>query len=381
MKIIKKLVLVCIIILMASVLFSSFLIKLQKEPTYQRITNAKLTNWYNNDVLKIIEIQKPKVIEILHSGMTARVNRLVNKVKDSVLEYSFDTKEYIDDHTQGLSIFGIRIGDLEEKVLEKLGEPARKDASKYGFQWYIYNKDYSRYLQVGIYEGRVVGLFTNSLQWHREGKGNIGSNKEEIISLYGEPLSSLKKGNTIYHLNSPEENYTYLINDTYGTFFFDLHDNNRVTAIQLIDKNIEENLQSFYGVATEELRISFEKQLFDLANSSRVRFGLLPLQWEEKAAIAARKQSIDMGKRNFFSHENPDGEGPSDRLDKEGISWRKSGENIAAGQTSAIFAHENWMNSLGHRENILGDFERLGVGVYFGGEYRTYYTQKFFTPR
>lgn len=63
------------------------------------------------------------------------------------------------------------------------------------------------------------------------------------------------------------------------------------------------------------------------------------------------------------------------------VSYSTAGENIAAGQQSAIFAHEGWMNSAGHRRNILADFERLGVGVGFGGDMHTYYTENFYSPR
>ncbi|MFM1655740.1 CAP domain-containing protein [Brevibacillus sp. B_LB10_24] len=78
---------------------------------------------------------------------------------------------------------------------------------------------------------------------------------------------------------------------------------------------------------------------------------------------------------------NPDRKSPFDRMKKDGIIYKQASENIAAGQTSAIFAHESWMNSAGHRKNILGDYSRLGVGMSFGGTYSTYYTQNFYQPK
>lgn len=68
-------------------------------------------------------------------------------------------------------------------------------------------------------------------------------------------------------------------------------------------------------------------------------------------------------------------------MTREGIGWRRYAENIAAGQTSAIMAHEAWMNSSGHRDNILRTgLDYMGAGVAFGGTYRIYYTQNFYKP-
>lgn len=86
-----------------------------------------------------------------------------------------------------------------------------------------------------------------------------------------------------------------------------------------------------------------------------------------------------MRDKNYFDHINKKNETPFDRMKKQNIIYSLAGENIAAGQISAIYAHEAWMNSLGHRKNILGDYENLGVGVSFGGHYNIYYTQNFYS--
>ncbi|EPZ59307.1 cysteine-rich secretory family protein [[Clostridium] sordellii ATCC 9714] len=66
-------------------------------------------------------------------------------------------------------------------------------------------------------------------------------------------------------------------------------------------------------------------------------------------------------------------------MKKEDIIYSIAGENIAAGQINSVYAHEALMNSLGHRRNILGDYENVGVGVSFGGHYKIYYTQNFYS--
>ena len=65
-------------------------------------------------------------------------------------------------------------------------------------------------------------------------------------------------------------------------------------------------------------------------------------------------------------------------MKKENIKYNTAGENIAAGQTNSIFVHNTLMNSYGHRKNILGNYKYIGVGVVFGGKYKTYYTENFF---
>lgn len=276
---------------------------------------------------------------------------------------------------------GISIGMNESELLGILGEPARKDLSEYNFEWYIYNQNYQRYIQVGVQQGKVVALYTNAQDWTSASGIGFGSTRQEAEAAYGSPLASVKKGNTIYKFKDNGGEYTmHQVGGAYATLFYDLSRKNTVTSIQVIDQNVELSLKGFYGKPSERLRESFEREVLDLTNAVRVREGKKPLEWNDKIAVTARKHSADMMKRSFFSHDNPAGQSPFDRMKQDGITYKAAGENIAAGQTSAIFAHENWMNSSGHRKNILGDFERLGVGVSFGGPYQAYYTQNFFTP-
>ncbi|WP_309235732.1 CAP domain-containing protein [Streptomyces sp. TRM64462] len=80
----------------------------------------------------------------------------------------------------------------------------------------------------------------------------------------------------------------------------------------------------------------------------------------------ARAFSQDMAARDFFSHTDPDGDSPWDRAAQAGVEGL-GGENIARGQADAAAVMESWMNSEGHRANILNcDFTTLGVGVHFG---------------
>lgn len=274
----------------------------------------------------------------------------------------------------------ISIGDDEASVISKLGEPARKDLSEYKFYWYIYNTDYSRYIQVGIKDKRVVALYSNSSSLKAIDGIKLGIQKSEINAHFGTPLTYILKGDTQYMINSNNEYDIYLLKKAYMTVFYDLHDNNQVTAVLEIDKDQEQAKDGFYGYFDEDVRLGYEREIFDLANAIRTRFNLGPYKWDDTAANTVRAHCTDMIKRNFFDHINPDGKSPFDRMEDNGIKYSMAAENIACGQTNAIFAHEGWMNSSGHRKNILGNCEYLGAGVEFGGSYRVYYGQNFYTP-
>ncbi|WP_186785929.1 CAP domain-containing protein [Paenibacillus agilis] len=279
-----------------------------------------------------------------------------------------------------ITMQGISIGMTEAQLVKKLGQPARKDMSEYGFKWYIYNKDYKKYLQVGVSNGKVVALYSNSTGWTSKKGIKVGTSRTQVEKLYGKPIKEIKKGNTIYRYNHVPNSAIYAVDNTYTTVFYDKHRKNIVTAVQVIDKQTELAFKSFHGKPSKELQQSFERQLLDLANAFRVQMGKKPFKADANIANTARKHSQDMSKRDFFDHKNPDGKSPFDRMDDDNIEYTAAAENIAAGQTSAIIAHEGWINSLGHRENIVGDFARLGVGVAFGGDMEVYYTQNFYTP-
>ncbi len=126
----------------------------------------------------------------------------------------------------------------------------------------------------------------------------------------------------------------------------------------------------------------YEKQVLTLVNQERAKQGLQSLSWNAKLAAVARAHSADMSARNYMSHTNPDGLSPFDRIKNSGISYTRAAENIAAGQRTPEAVMESWMNSDGHRQNILNpNLTELGVGFYEGSTgYKYYWTQCFITP-
>jgi uncharacterized protein YkwD len=134
--------------------------------------------------------------------------------------------------------------------------------------------------------------------------------------------------------------------------------------------------------ASEDILLK-EQAAFDDVNTERVAEGLEPLIMREDLRLVARVHSEDMVARDFFNHDNPDGESPFDRAAEAGIVYRRYGENIAWNNFSnpVNTAVTGWMNSPGHRANIMdASFTHTGMGVAHDGAGGYYFTQVFLTP-
>lgn len=123
---------------------------------------------------------------------------------------------------------------------------------------------------------------------------------------------------------------------------------------------------------------AFETEVFNLVNEERSQRGLAPYGCDAIAGQVARAYSQYMCDAGFFSHTGPDGSTPSSRLKAGGATFWGAGENIAAGQKSPSSVMQSWMNSWGHRSNILGDYSHIGIGyVQCTNGYGHYWTQNF----
>ncbi|MFC9317107.1 sigma-70 family RNA polymerase sigma factor [Streptomyces nigra] len=108
-------------------------------------------------------------------------------------------------------------------------------------------------------------------------------------------------------------------------------------------------------------------QVVALVNKERAAAGCGPLAEDSLLDKSAQTHSADMAARDFFDHTNPDGADPGQRITAAGYRWSTYGENIAMGQQTPEAVMESWMNSPGHRANILNcSFKDIGVGVHEG---------------
>lgn len=120
---------------------------------------------------------------------------------------------------------------------------------------------------------------------------------------------------------------------------------------------------------------AYEQQVVDLTNKERTSRGLKALKVDTELSKVARMKSQDMANKNYFSHTSPTYGSPFDMMKQFGITYKSAGENIAKGQRTPQEVVNAWMNSEGHRANILNSsFTHIGVGYVSNGNI---WTQQF----
>lgn len=113
-----------------------------------------------------------------------------------------------------------------------------------------------------------------------------------------------------------------------------------------------------------------EKALLDLVNEARVDANLKPLEYDNDLAHVAMMKAKDMVDNKYFSHTSPTYGSPFDMMKSFGIKYGYAGENIAAGYSNVQDVFNGWMNSPGHKANILNNnFTHCGFGIVSGGTY------------
>lgn len=117
---------------------------------------------------------------------------------------------------------------------------------------------------------------------------------------------------------------------------------------------------------------AYEAEVVRLVNEIRVKNGLKELQQDWQLSRVARYKSQDMKDKKYFSHTSPTYGSPFQMMKSFGITYKTAGENIARGYSTPEAVVNGWMNSSGHRANILNSsFTHIGVGYVSGGSYWT----------
>ena len=298
--------------------------------------------------------------------------------------------------TDKQGIYGIAIGHSAQQLQETWGNPQRIDPHPLGYEWWIYNKDLDHYVQVAIKDGKVTEIYSNAPTWSFRGI-QIDSSKKELLDAFPieKTISFIYENVKVNVDNNVDGKLLFLFDEQPVLFYLDLHREQRVTAIRFLsqealvkgsffNRNFTYTGQkpsltkaSLNDEQQDKLELSMAKQIFDLTNVIRQRYNLPVLKWNEEAARVARSHSSDMVTHQFFDHiSKTTGMDPFERMKAAGLHYKTAGENIAYGQNDGIEALEGWMNSEGHRKNILHTpFTTLGVGVK-----DNYYTQNFVTP-
>ena len=120
------------------------------------------------------------------------------------------------------------------------------------------------------------------------------------------------------------------------------------------------------------------KEVLELVNKERAKVGAKALTLSSSLTNIATIKAKDMSDKGYFDHTSPTYGSPFDMLKRFGVQYSAAGENIAAGQRDANEVMNSWMNSSGHRANILNaNYEQIGIGYVEGGQYGTYWVQLF----
>ncbi|MGE8204209.1 CAP domain-containing protein [Heyndrickxia sp. NPDC080065] len=298
-----------------------------------------------------------------------------------------EIKKYIKRPKQGLSTF---IGESSEKLIKKYGVPSRKDPSAYDYEWWIYNNSDESYFQVGVYKGKVVTIYAIG------SKNNIVpfTIDEEVQNIYQSiPLDpditvQYDEGTYRFELSEEDLNIRPLVQlgSIYAQLSFDKF-KGTLSSVRFMDKETLIKQRPYEMVyrgrlidpspivksSWRPIEIGSEKQIFDLTNIIRQRFGLNKLEWDQKTADVAYRHSKDMFAEKYFSHESPKYGDLEKRLKSAHVFYQLAGENIAAQYIDGPTAVEGWLNSDGHRKSLLeSNFTHIGVGVF-----QKYYTQNF----
>ena len=157
--------------------------------------------------------------------------------------------------------------------------------------------------------------------------------------------------------------------------------NNKVTLNQLssfiyriMDKGIQPSSE---GIVVEK-SASVEEEVLRLVNVERAKEGIPPLAMDWELARVAEYKSQEMHDENYFSHTSPTYGSPFDMMESFGISYQAAAENIAKGAVTAAEVVNLWMNSPGHRANIMdANYTHIGIGHVASSYFNSYWTQMF----
>lgn len=124
-----------------------------------------------------------------------------------------------------------------------------------------------------------------------------------------------------------------------------------------------------------------EDQVIKLVNAERTKRGLMPLKANWQLSRVARYKSQDMINKAYFNHNSPTYGSPFNMMENFGVRFSAAGENIAMGQRTPSEVMNGWMNSAGHRANILSpSYTQIGVGLARNKNGVSYWTQMFIKP-
>lgn len=270
------------------------------------------------------------------------------------------------------------------------GRPQNRGRDLAGLEWWTYRTGMSRLVRIGIANNKIAAAYATGAGWsygtinNATGPGQaaamLGTNSNATFTWQGGTFTFVCNDNGRHGQMPPAvdgDRVVILYND---------EAENRVTAVLVMEISVLMTSDPLSRTGCDirystrvplpappilgnNLRQSAElheaRALFDLVNLERNARNLPPLTWQEAIARVARSHSQDMAENGFFNHQSPTTGAPVDRMLAAGINPCGVAENIAAGYVDAPSTHHAWMNSPGHRRNILEPQVRhFGAGIF-----------------
>ncbi len=293
------------------------------------------------------------IIAGMDTAGTFAGNESMTRAQASVVYCRMDRKiNGSSDPTARLTVASadLSLGMSTAELTAAAGTPDDKLETFAGYTWYVYGTDtYDDFFMAGVYNSQVAALCS-------AGSG---------FSYMGYTAGTTGLSSGVYN--------------NHAQLFTDKNDGGILHMVFLADWD---NPVFASGSTVTDAALEGEsKVIFYLTNAFRHYHGREALAWSSPAAKAAELHSQDMADKNYFSHTSADGRTPWERMKAQGISYRAAAENIIAGYSSGILAYNGWVNSSGHRSNILSaSVSYLGVGFGYNSasSYRLYATQDFY---
>lgn len=278
----------------------------------------------------------------------------------------------------GLSTY---VGKSTEELIEKMGEPDRIEPSSYGYNWWIYFKDFN--FMAGVTdEGQINQIYTGNLLSNVT-PFEIGQSVEDIYRFtIVESEVNIPIDDNVYtfSLNGDDLKNRLLIiyKDLYAQLYVDKLDG-VLEGVRFIDPATLVLHQPYDMTFTGEMPVphvpsstvqvevdrAAERQIFELTNSFRSKRNLAELEMDYKLKVVAQKHSKDLMLGSYSSSQALEPENLTNRLKEAGIDKKRAGENIASNYVDAIEVVHGWLNSSAHRKVMLDKyFTHIGTGAF-----------------
>lgn len=213
--------------------------------------------------------------------------------------------------------------------------------------------------------GTTTGLVTASALNVRQGPG---TNYKSVTMIYKNEYIRVFAKIGDWYVIQTNGDYIGMVSSKYVKLIYPKSNNSNNQNTNNTTNNTTNNGNSL---------TADEKEVFDLINVKRTAAGLSALKVDAELQNVARAKAEDMVKNNYFSHTSPTYGSPFDMMKSFGVSYKTAGENIA-GNSSNTGAVNAWMNSEGHKANILNSsFNYTGVAVVKSSKYGKIFVQMF----